>query len=52
MPEKFRLPLVLCEIEELSYEDAAQATGCSVKTLSSRLARAREKFREILSETE
>lgn len=48
IPEKFRLPLVLCEVEELSYEDAARVVGCSVKTLSSRLARARVKFKETL----
>lgn len=50
LPEKFRLPLVLCEIEELPYEDAARIAGCSVKTLSSRLARARVKFKEALSD--
>lgn len=48
MPEKFRLPLVLCEIEEMSYDAAARIAGCSVKTLSSRLARARVKFKETL----
>ena len=48
MAKKFPLPLVLCEIEEMSYDDAARVVGCSVKTLSSRLARARGKFREAL----
>lgn len=50
LPEKFRLPLIFCEVEDMAYEDAARITGCSVKTLSSRLARARVKFKEALSE--
>ena len=36
-------------VNGLSYEEAAVATGCSVKTLSSRLARGRERFREVIA---
>src|SRR5437016_3024972 len=45
--EPFRSALVLCSLDGLSYGDAAAACGCSVKTLSSRLARARAKLREL-----
>jgi RNA polymerase sigma-70 factor, ECF subfamily len=47
--EPFRSALVLCVLHGLSYEEAAQASGCSVKTLSSRLARGRERFRELMA---
>lgn len=43
---RFREALVLCELDGLSYEEAAQAAGTSPKTISSRLARARAKFRD------
>ncbi|MBI4566137.1 MAG: RNA polymerase sigma factor [Planctomycetes bacterium] len=49
VPEPFRSALVLCVVEGLSYEEAAEACGCSVKTLSSRLARGRERFRELMA---
>jgi len=48
VPEPFRGALVLCVLHGLSYEEAADASGCSVKTLSSRLARGRERFREVI----
>ncbi|MCA8940633.1 MAG: RNA polymerase sigma factor [Planctomycetes bacterium] len=42
MSPKFRDPLVLCDLEKLTYEQAAQVLGCSVKTVAARLHRARE----------
>lgn len=47
--EPFRSALVLCSIDGLSYEEAAAACSCSVKTLSSRLARARARLRSLLA---
>ena len=47
--EPFRSALVLCTLDGLSYEEAAFACDCSVKTLSSRLARARARLRELLA---
>lgn len=47
--EPFRSALLLVVVEELSYEEAARACDCPVKTLSSRLARGRERFRELMS---
>jgi len=42
--------LVLCDVQGLSYEDAAEIIGCSVGTLASRLSRARQAFVKIFNE--
>ncbi len=47
----FREAVVLCDLQHLSYEEAAQAADCNVKTLSTRLARGRERLRELLAPT-
>lgn len=44
LSRKLREVFVLCAVQGLSYEDAAQIIGCPVKTVSSRLSRARERF--------
>jgi RNA polymerase sigma-70 factor (ECF subfamily) len=41
LPAEFREAVVLCELEELSYEEAARAAGCPVGTIRSRLHRGR-----------
>jgi RNA polymerase sigma-70 factor (ECF subfamily) len=41
LPERYREAVVLCELEEMSYEDAAHAAGCAAGTIKSRLHRAR-----------
>jgi RNA polymerase sigma-70 factor (ECF subfamily) len=52
LPENYREAVVLCDLEEMSYEEAAQALDCPVGTVRSRLHRARalllEKLREPL----
>ena len=48
LPDRFRLPVLLCHLEGLSYEQAAQRLGCPVRTVQSRLSRAREKLRDRL----
>ena len=40
LPEKYREPVVLCYLEDLSVEVAAQRLGCPEGTILSRLARA------------
>ncbi len=47
--EPFRSALVLCSVDGVSYKEAADACGCSVKTISSRLARARARLRDLLA---
>jgi len=41
LPPEFREAVVLCELEELSYEEAAQRSGCPIGTIRSRLHRGR-----------
>jgi RNA polymerase sigma-70 factor, ECF subfamily len=46
LPAHYREALVLCELHELSYADAAVALGCAVGTVRSRLHRARAMLAE------
>lgn len=41
LPENYREVVVLCELEEMSYEHAAAMLGCPLGTVRSRLSRAR-----------
>ena len=41
LPERFRAPLVLCDLEGSSHEQAARHLGCAVGTVKSRLSRGR-----------
>ncbi len=41
LPEEYREVIVLCELEEKSYEEAAKLLECAVGTVRSRLHRAR-----------
>jgi RNA polymerase sigma factor (sigma-70 family) len=45
LPEKYRLPVVLCYLEGLTNEEAARRLACPHGTILSRLARAREQLR-------
>ncbi len=49
LPEVYRAVILLCDLEGLSYEDAADALGVKVGTIRSRLFRARERFQEKVS---
>jgi RNA polymerase sigma-70 factor (ECF subfamily) len=49
LPEKYREILLLREIEGLSYEEISKELGMSKGTVESRLFRARERLREVLS---
>lgn len=42
LPESFRSAVLLVDVEEFSYEEAAAVLGCPVGTLRSRLFRARK----------
>jgi RNA polymerase sigma factor (sigma-70 family) len=41
LPERYRLPVVLCDLEGRTRKEAARHVGCPEGTLSSRLSRAR-----------
>ena len=41
LPTEFREAIVLCELEEMSYEEAANTLNCPVGTIRSRLHRGR-----------
>lgn len=51
LPAHYREVVVLCELHEMSYAEAATALGCAVGTVRSRLHRARallcERLREV-----
>lgn len=51
LPQVYREAVVLCELGEASYEDAAFALGCPVGTVRSRLSRARAMLARKLSST-
>ena len=49
IPDEYRLAVTLCDMEELSYEEAAEALGIPLGTVRSRLFRGRHMLRERLS---
>lgn len=48
LPDAFRQVLVLVDLKDRSYKDAAQTLGCPVGTVMSRLHRARRAMKEQL----
>lgn len=52
LPEHYREVVVLCEMEEFSYEDAAAALGIPLGTVRSRLNRAKQQLKMRLKEFE
>ena len=48
LPRRYREVVVLCDLEELDYADAAQVLGCPIGTVRSRLHRARALLMEKL----
>lgn len=48
LPEKLKIPLVLRDIEGLSYKEIADQLGTEVGTIKSRIFRARENLKFIL----
>ena len=49
LPEEYRSTLLLVDIEELTYEEAAAVLGCPIGTVRSRLSRARQLLRQALA---
>src|SRR5262249_28099478 len=48
LPDDFRVPVVLCDVSDLSYEQIAEATGVPIGTVRSRIHRGRRMLRASL----
>ena len=49
LPQQYREAVVLCDLEEMSYQEAAQLLECAPGTVASRLNRARAMLKKKLS---
>jgi RNA polymerase sigma-70 factor (ECF subfamily) len=50
LPEEFKTPLLLAEVEGLALEDVARIMECPVGTVKSRIFRAKERLRGYLAD--
>jgi RNA polymerase sigma-70 factor (ECF subfamily) len=50
LPAPFREVILLCDVEEMSYQEIAEIVGIPMGTVMSRLSRARRAMRELLSD--
>jgi RNA polymerase sigma-70 factor (ECF subfamily) len=50
LPEEFKTPLLLAEVEGLALEDVARIMDCPVGTVKSRIFRAKERLRGYLTD--
>jgi hypothetical protein len=48
LPDRYRMPIVLCDLQGHSCEETARRLGCPIGTVGSRLARGRERLRRQL----
>lgn len=48
LPEEYRITIALCDVEEMSYEDAAKSLDIPIGTVRSRLFRGRKLLRSRL----
>jgi RNA polymerase sigma factor (sigma-70 family) len=49
LPERYRIPLLLCHVQGLRHDEVARQLGCPVGTVESRLSRARQRLRTRLT---
>ena len=50
LPEEFKTPLLLAEVEGLPLEDVAHIMDCPIGTVKSRIFRAKERLRRYLAD--
>ena len=48
LPNEFKVAVILCDVEEFSYEEIAQIMGCPIGTVMSRLHRGRKLLQRSL----
>jgi RNA polymerase sigma-70 factor (ECF subfamily) len=48
LPAEFKMAVILCDVEEFSYEEIAQIMGCPIGTVMSRLHRGRKLLQRAL----
>jgi RNA polymerase sigma factor (sigma-70 family) len=49
LPSRYRMPIILCHLEGLTYQEAAHRLGCPVGTVGVRLSRGRELLKARLN---
>jgi RNA polymerase sigma-70 factor, ECF subfamily len=49
LPEEYRLAVTLCDVEEMSYEEAAEAMDVPIGTVRSRVSRGRALIRQRMT---
>jgi RNA polymerase sigma-70 factor, ECF subfamily len=49
LPEDFRTVVILCDIEQLTYDEIAEFLNCPIGTVRSRLHRGRKMLQEMLA---
>jgi RNA polymerase sigma-70 factor (ECF subfamily) len=52
LPPDFRAAVVLCDVEQLSYEEVAATLGIKLGTVRSRIHRGRSQLRAALEDSE
>ena len=50
LPDEFRIPVLLCDVEDLSYKDIAQILVIPLGTVRSRIFRGRQRLRDALTQ--
>jgi RNA polymerase sigma-70 factor (ECF subfamily) len=50
LPERYRLPLILSELEGLSQKEVAEKLGLSLSAAKSRVQRGRDRVKDLLTE--
>ncbi len=48
LPPEFKLAVILCDVQEFSYEEIAEIMGCPIGTVMSRLHRGRKLLQKAL----